>query len=128
MFVSLLFLLLVNAKDNFMSFGLNTDFGVVKDTFRECSFHGSCYDILCDKFKNRSCVSYVVYTPLSNNLDCSVFLAYRRVNMIVFGFDKSHKIISPKKCGSIGGCFQTGCLLYNSNPNVTWIVFTGKCD
>lgn len=129
LFFFFILFLITNADDDFVSFGLNTDFEIIPDTFKECTFHNSCYDILCEEFKiNASCVSYVVFTPLSDNIDCSIFLAYRKVNMIMFGLDKNRKIVSPQKCGSIGGCFQIGCTLYNSNPNVTWVAFTGSCE
>lgn len=59
-------------------------------------------------------------------MDCPVFLAYKEVDMIVFGLDKNRKIISPENYASIDCCFQSGCFLYNSN--VVWIAYTGKCD
>jgi hypothetical protein len=127
----LLFFLLINAEnDPILSMGLTTDFKMVPGSSKECNFHDSCYDTLCNAFKsNTSCVSYVVFVPISDNLSCGKFLPHREVDMIVVGFNlvPGPKITTHEQCHSIGECFHIACQLLNSNYNVKWVGYTGKC-
>mgnify|MGYP003387523487 CR=1 FL=1 len=122
-------------KNEFVVFGLTTNFQIVPGSSTICTFDDhSCYDSLCNTFNNKSCISYVVFSPITTYLNCSQMKSYSNTNMIVFGIhftnnvDYKFNIINNiTTCNTDGDCLMKGCALYNSNYEVSWVLFTGQC-